>query len=210
MDIAKMRFNRRLLRSGMFLALLVLSGCGGRQATTAAPTAGDVRGGVPDLRGSRVMVFPVQRTQGVVGDVDPELRFALEGRGRGIGWIFPDELRGALERAPAIDVPLEGLAVSNFLMTEVTRIGDPLYGQLRRMSALVDGQLALIPVQARYGASEPGGASAVELTMVLLDVPTGRLFWFSVVRGSDGPATDFGTVASAVEEVADQVLWFMQ
>jgi hypothetical protein len=203
---ARIQFRQRAtLYLSTLLAALV--GCGG-PSTAAVPTAGDVRGGVPDLRGVRVMVFPVQRTRGVTGDVDRELQFTLEGQGPEVGWIFPDEMRRALARAPGLDVPLEGLPVSVFLRSEVTRIGDPLYGQLRRISAIMDGRLALIPVEARYGPAEIGGPGAVELTMVLLEARTGRLYWFSIARGQEGPVSDFATVATAVEAVAAQMLWF--
>ena len=56
-------------------AATVLNGCGG--GTVEAPTAGTFRGSPPDLRGRRVMVFPVQMRTGVRDDADPEIAFAF-------------------------------------------------------------------------------------------------------------------------------------
>jgi hypothetical protein len=71
---------------GMVLAMLLLHACGGG-GSTLLPEAGSMRGFVPDLRGRRVMVYPVQIRQSVPGDVD--------------------------------------------------RVGDPLYGQIRRLVVVV-------------------------------------------------------------------------
>ena len=191
---------------GTLLATFVAVGCG--SGRVAPPEPGSSRGLVPDLRGVRVMVLPVQRTIGVREDVDPELAFALEERGGGVGWVFPDELAEALARSPALDVPLEALPVGMFLSTEVNRVGDPLYGYLRRAAAIANAQVALIPVAVRR-RTEPDGSSVVELVATLLDVRTGRVIWFSVVEGQPGAAGDFRTVASAVDAFASALLWYL-
>ena len=62
---------------GTLFAAVKVVGCGG---TAEAPSAGQFEGFIPDLRGRRVMVFPVQLRAGVTADVDPEIVFALRTR----------------------------------------------------------------------------------------------------------------------------------
>ena len=156
------------------------------------------------------MVFPVQIRSGVPEDASPEIDFALRTRTSEVGWIFSDELEAALARAPAVEAMVRGLPVGPFLAAEVQRIGDPLYGQLRRLGAIADSDIALIPVAVRAGAEGVGGISVVEIVATLLNVRTGQVIWFGVVAGRPGSVADFGTVASAVEELAATLLWYLQ
>ena len=190
----------------MMLAATVIHGCGG--GTVESPTAGTFRGFPPDLRGRRVMVFPVQIRLGVREDADPEIAFAFRERSDEVDWVFPDELEAALARAPGIQSRVTGLPVGLFLRTEVDRVGDPLYGQLRRLGEMTGADVAFIPIALRVGPNEPGSGSAVEIVATILDVRSGRVAWFGVVAGRPGPATDFATVASAVEALAATLLWF--
>ena len=194
---------------GTVLATLLVQGCGGR-GTGAPPEAGSSRGFVPDLRGRRVMVYPIQIRQGVPGAVDPEIAFAFRAQGREVDWVFPEELRATLERAPAIRSTVDRLAVTVFLGAEVDRVGDPLYGQIRRLAELANADVAFIPVAVRRGAEGTGGVSVVEIVSTLMDVRTGRVIWFGVVAGQPGPVADFGSVASAVERLAETLFWYMR
>ncbi len=193
---------------GMVLAFLTMQGCGGGSAP--GPEAGGMRGFVPDLRGRRVMVYPVQLRQGVPGEVDPEIAFAFRGRGSEIDWVFPEELRATLDRAPIIESTVDGLPVGVFLGAEVDRVGDPLYGQIRRLAELVRSDIAIIPVAIRSGAEGAAGVSVVEIVSAVLDVRTGRVMWTGVVAGRPGPVSDFGSVASAVERLAETLLWYVR
>lgn len=190
----------------MLLAVVVGAGCAG---TASAPTAGNFAGAIPDLRGRRVMVFPVQIRGDVPGDASPEIDFALRTRGAEVDWIFSDELEAAVARAPAVETTVRGLPVGLFLSGEVERVGDPLYGQLRRMGALTNSEVALIPVAVRSGMDVAGGGSVVEVVATILNVRDGRVIWFGVVAGRPGSLTDFGTLASAAEELAETLLWYL-
>ena len=57
-----------------------------------------MRGFVPDLRGTKVMVLPLQRRSGLRDDLDPEIAYALQARGAGPNWIMPDDLARPLAR----------------------------------------------------------------------------------------------------------------
>ena len=170
--------------AGTLLAAVFAVGCAGN---TPAPTAGVSQGVVPDLRGRTVIVFPVQIRGGVPGDESPEIEFALRTRITEVGWVFSDELESTIARSPSVDTAVRGLPVGVFLSTEVQRIGDPLFGQLLRLGAMTGADVALIPVAVRPG----------------------RVMWFGVVAGRPGSLADFGTVASAVEELAETLLWYL-
>jgi len=156
------------------------------------------------------MVYPVQIQQGVPGDVDAEIAFAFRERGSEMDWVFPEELRATLARAPVVQSTVDRLAVSVFLGAEVDRVGDPLYGQIRRLAELVNSDIALIPVTVRVGAEGAAGVSVVEIVSAILDVRTGRVLWSAVLAGRPGPVADFGSVASAVEKLTETLLWYVR
>lgn len=205
-------------RSLLGLALLAAAtapswGCAG----APAPAAGQARGSVPSLLGRSVIVFPVQRNLGVRGDATAEMVFALEGPGEGPDWLLPAELERVLAQSPGLDAPLENLPVDVFLQAQVNRIGDPIYGVLRRIGAVTDADLALLPVAVRPGtpvATEPGaepdapeeGAVPVEYVATLIEVRTGRVLWFGVEAGAAGAADDPGRLASAAEALARRLV----
>ncbi len=167
-----------------------------------------MRGFVPDLRGVRVMVLPLQRSAGLRDEMDPEIAFALRARGAGADWIMADELARSLARSPGLDVPLSALPVGIFLTREVNRIGDPLFGHLLRAAAVTNAQVALIPVEARRRI-ELDGSSVVEVVATLLDVRQGRVIWFGVAEGRPGTEGDFQIIASAADALASMLLWYM-
>jgi len=76
------------------VAPLWLAGCGA--GTRPPPEAGFEWGGVPGLVG---------RPAGHEA-LDLEVECALRGIGHGVGWVFPDDLRAALERNPGVGVQL--------------------------------------------------------------------------------------------------------
>lgn len=181
---------------------LGMAACGLREAEPPAP--GDSRGAVPDLTDRPVMVLPVQRVAGFGGDgraasPDDEVAYALERMAPDVGWILPPELREVVEAAPGFDLRLEGLEVGVFLQAEVDRVGDPLFGHLRRLSALTDASVGLIPVEVRHRAETDEAPAAVEVAAALLDTRSGRVFWFGVVEGDAGPPGDPAALASAAE-----------
>jgi hypothetical protein len=169
-----------------------------------------MRGTPPDLRGRTVLILPAQVVAGVAGDVDAELVFQLEERGRDITWVRPDSMASMLRRSPGIDASTTGLPVQQFLYAEVRRVGDPLFGQLRRMSVLVDADAVLIPVAASFEPNQEvvGSPPRVRLAMTLIEPRTGQVLWFGVEEGGDYDRTDPRGLATAVERVARTLLWY--
>ncbi|MEQ9397751.1 MAG: hypothetical protein RJQ04_01160 [Longimicrobiales bacterium] len=194
--------RRAVPLAGVCVLAVAVAGCA-RQA--APPEPGVSTGMAPDLRGRRVMVLPVQQVVGVAGDPDAELTFGLQGRGAEVDWILPADVERRLERSPGIDARTRGLPVSAFVQAEVRRVGDPLYGELRRMSALVDAELVLLPVRAAAEQVDSSG-TAVRLHTALLDVRSGRVLWFSVDQGDPHPPGDPRALASAMDVLARRLL----
>jgi hypothetical protein len=69
----------------------------------------------------------------------------------------------------------------------VRRSGDPLYGEFRRMAALVDADPVLSPVQAAL-SSNVDEDPRVNWSVALMEVSTGRVHWFGIVEGGAFPA----------------------
>ncbi len=186
--------NRRLTTWTTVVGVALLAGCGGAKP---APGPGESLGVVPDLRGTKVMVFPLQSAQGFDRlAFDPEFTSALDRMGNGIDWVLPDDLRRIRSRTPGLDMQVDNLPVGVFLQTEVRRIGDPLYGYLRRMGAVADSDVALVPVGA-------GGAdTAIEVAATLIDARSGRVIWYGVVEGEGQSASDSAGLTAAAEALA--------
>lgn len=180
------------------LAALALVGCGAGRP----PTAGSSRGALPDLDGASVMVMPVQATRGVSGDATAEVVDALRGRGAGMRWLMPDTLRARLARSPTLDVPLDDLPVGVFLRVQVDRLGDPMFGYLRRLNALTGAPIALIPVEVRARPATADRPGAVEVAAALVSAESGRVAWFGVVEGEPGDGADARALASAADALA--------
>lgn len=196
----------RLGLAPVVAAAVVLAACGGPPGTAPAPTAGSSRGRIPDLLGATVMVMPVQSLRGVTGDATAELVDALRARGQGVHWLMPDTLRIALQRSPSLDVPLEQLPVGVFLRAQVNRLGDPMFGYLRRLNALTGARVALIPVEVRRGQAAADRRGADEYAAALVDAESGRVFWFGIVRGESGEAGSPRSLASAADALARTLL----
>lgn len=186
------------------LALVgILSACA---AARPAPTPGRVRGRIPDLLGAAVMVLPVQATRGVSGDATAEVVDALRGRGAGVRWLMPDTLRLALARNPSLDVPLDALPVGVFLRAEVNRLGDPMFGYLRRLAALTGARITLIPVEVRSRPATAEQPAADEVVAAIVDAESGRVAWFGVVEGAPGDGGSPRALASAADALARMLL----
>jgi hypothetical protein len=197
--------RRRAGRAFVLVCALAAAACGG---TAPPPEPGTIRGVAPDLRGIRVLILPVQQNFGVRGDLDAELAYGLRERGRDVAWIATAEVEEVLARSPALQTRTRGLPVGLFVQAEVQRIGDPLFGELRRIAALVDAQAVVLPVQATL-ASAPGEDPRIRLWTALVDVRSGRVPWFAVLEGGAFPAGDPRALVSAVDEVARSLLWYV-
>ena len=134
----------------------------------------------------------------------------LRARAPEVTWVLPDELRRVARRAPGV-APNPDQMGSAILLHGTKRepeiVPDPLRSQLRTLSALAGGgRYALIPAglvfrrpggqaDGRPAGAAPGSVGAqhaaplanelatAELTVVLVDVRTGRVGFRTVARG---------------------------
>ncbi len=203
LSTARPRHARKTFVLALVLAASA-SACGRGRAPVPEPGAS--QGTPPDLRGSIVMVLPFQGATGVTGDVDAELAFALRDRGPEVDWVLPPRLQQALDRSPGLNVRIHGLQVGAFSAAEVQRVGDPLFGDLLRLGALVDAQTALLPVRAWVVPGE--GGNRVRISAALVQVRTGRVLWFGLVEGAPSEGEDPGALASAVDALTQKLLWY--
>jgi len=186
-----MRGNTTLVL--MAATSLLMAACA---SGSAGSGPGETRGAVPDLRGRRVLVLPVQLREGVPPEVtvDEELAYALQARSDRVSWVFPAEVERMLRRSPNVQANLHNLPVGIFLQTEVRRIGDPLYGEIRRLTILAGADVAIIPVQLRYGDD-----GAYHLVTALLHPVTGRVLWFATIDGEAGASDSPGALATMAD-----------
>jgi hypothetical protein len=135
----------------------------------------------------------------------------LKGRAPEVTWILPDDLRRVARRAPGI-APAPDQMGSAILFHPTKQqpemVPDPLRTELRTLAALAGGgRYALVPAGLTYRrATVPGGGpggvgaqraapllravATAELTVVLVDVRTGRVGFRTVARGEgDDPWT---------------------
>lgn len=196
----------RLLVLHLAVATLAIAGCSGR---AEPPTPDDQPPPPPNLSGVDVMVLPAQPAPGgsmvggeAVAGLDAEIAFWLAELGTQTRWVFPPEIDRALARSPSFTVRPRALAVSSFHVAEVRNIGDPLFGDLRSLNALLNARYALVPVSAAYTTTATGQGH-VEIRAALIDTIGGRVLWFGAVAGDAGPASDRSVVASAARALAD-------
>ena len=126
-----------------------------------------------------------------------------------VTWLLPDELRRAARRAPGIAPDPDQMGTAILLRGGGRQeiVPDPLRHELRTLAALVGaggGRFMLVPaglvyrratsgagsVGAQHAAPLPRGLATAELTVVMIDVRTGRVGFRTVARGEgDDPWT---------------------
>lgn len=191
-------------RLAWLMALFVLGpmvACSGKPGEPPSP--GVSVGVMPSLRGATILLLPVQRKIGVGPEVDSELAYALRLRGPDTEWVGPEQIRRVTAQA-VMDVPIDRLPIDMFFRAEVDRVGDPVYGMLRRVSALTDAEMALIPLGVSVRQPTDEVEEAIEVMATLIDIRTGRVFWIGTEEGV-GDATDPGTLATAMESLARRI-----
>jgi hypothetical protein len=202
---SKSKATRALRRAAcLVLAAALAAAC--QSARSGAPPSADRPTPVaPDLAGTAVLVLPAQPApgQGVNADGEPvagldgEIAFWLGDRAPGVRWVFPPAIDHALARAPMLDIQPRRLQVASFHRAQVRNIGDPLFGDLRRLALLFDARYALVPVSTAWsGADETG---RVEITAALIDTEGGAVLWIGAVAGEEGAVGSAAVRVSAAE-----------
>lgn len=186
------------MRRGLAAGLLPLTAAaalacgGGRAETTPAPPPPP-----PDLTGAVVLLLPSQGQP----RLDPELAFWLAERAPRTTWILADRLQSAVDRSAGWRVRLDALPPGFEEVRGRRRVSGELYGHLRRLGAMLDTRLALIPYPAPAPVADSAGV-ALEVTGVLVDVVGGRVLWHGTVRGEPAAPGSEPSVAAAAQALA--------
>jgi hypothetical protein len=200
---------------------LALTAC----ASSPAPPASDVQQQpFPDIGGQRIMLLPVQRIVPAVSPpaaadstrparalsgeslqaLESELAYWLPEHAARTRWVLPDEIVRASEGSAALQMNVRDLSVHDFQRSRLQTIGDPLYGDLRKIAVVTDARLALLPIGAVW-IPEIGGSGRVHIAAALIDTMGGRVLWYGVAAGDAGAMDDAATVASAARALTMQV-----
>lgn len=120
----------------------------------------------------------------------------LKTRAPEVSWLLPDELRRVARRAPGIAPAPDQMGTAILFHPtnqEPEMVADPLRSELRTLAALAGGgRYALVPAGLTYrrtGVPADGRSAAqrptatAELTVVLVDVRTGRVGFRTIARG---------------------------
>jgi hypothetical protein len=174
----------------------------------------------PDLSGRTVMLLPVQDAVPTVGlapgetavplgaddraALESELAYWVTNRAARVRWIGPDAVEAAVRRTPVLEVNVRQLTVRDFQRARLEFIGDPLYGELRRVAALMDARAALLPIGAVQVRDADGG-SRIHLALALIDTFGGDVVWYGVVAGASGASGDAAATASVAQALAELI-----
>ena len=119
----------------------------------------------------------------------------LKTRAPEVSWLLPDELRRVARRAPGIAPAPDQMGTAILFhptKQEPEMVADPLRSELRTLAALAGGgRYALVPAgltfrrKSQPPAAPPAGrlTATAELTVVLVDVRTGRVGFRTIARG---------------------------
>jgi hypothetical protein len=199
----------------------VLAAC----ASSPAPPAADTQQqAFPDIGGQRVMLLPVQQIVPAISPpesadtmrsaqalsveslraIESELSYWMPEHAHRVQWVLPDAIERAASGSAALRISVRDLSVRDFQRARLERIGDPLYGDLRRMAAVTDARLAFLPIGAVW-IPEQGGSGRVHIAAALIDTVGGRVLWYGVAASIVGASDDAAVTASAARALAVQV-----
>lgn len=205
--------------------LLATAFMSGACASSPAPPAADTQQqAFPDIGGQRVMLLPVQQIVPAISPpesadttrpalalsaeslraIEAELSYWMPEHAHRVQWVLPDAVERAASGSAALQISVRDLSVRDFQRARLERIGDPLYGDLRRIGAVTDARLAFLPIGAVW-IPEAAGSGRVHIAAALIDTMGGRVLWYGVAASSVGDRNDPGVAASAARALAVQV-----
>jgi len=193
-----------------------VAACGGKHTSRTSPVdpfAGIAIGQLPvgSLSGSNVLLLV---TGGVVlGDsagaltqletertnilriANEAIDTALRRDAREVNWMGLEEQRHAAHRNPTLGIDPDRLPTSYTVPTTVDRIPDPLWSQVRMLSAVTGARYAVIPAAVRVTGRD--SAYVAEYVIVGADTRSGGIIFRSRILGRAAP-TLRAAFASAV------------
>lgn len=186
----------------MGLVLLALlgagAGCGrprARDGEAPAPAAPLPTAG---LAGQRVVIYPLTLLAAdealawepsltprrrALDRADSVLGEALVARAPEVSWVLAGTLRLAARRSGGVAADPDQLATALLRNRNLERLPDPLWSQMRLLTALAGERYALVPASLIFRPAGPGQGRA-ELTLVLVDVRTGLVGWRTLAHAT--------------------------
>jgi hypothetical protein len=161
------------------------------QPTAPLPTAG--------LAGQKVVVFPLTLIaadehlgwhepltprRAALEQADSVLGDMLTSRSPEVTWVLPAELRQAARRGVGVTSDPDQMATSLLRSSGLRQIPDPLWSQMRTLTAIAGDRYVLVPASLFFlPATGDTTGGLAEMTLVLADVRTGAIGWRTVARG---------------------------
>ena len=196
------------------LSLAIVAGCGRapRPATPEDPfqAIGIAPLPVEALAGGSVLILPVgalvlsdsaalspdlvARRYGLAAAAGVALDSAFRRGAPAVKWLGLAEQRRAIRMAPALGIEPARLETDYLLNPKVESMVDPLWAQLRTLTALMDTRTAVAPAGVRI--DRRGGAFTAEYVLVLVDPRSGKVLGRGRTVGS-AAATPEAALASA-------------
>ncbi len=197
----------------LVLFTIAVAACGARaEKVPPVPVATPA----PVLSGQTVMIFPVQRGNVPTADpqlqhytlatdkLDAELAYWLPQVATNVKWTLPAAIQRAITRSPTLEVDINNLAVASFQRAEVKRIGDPLFGDLRKLASVLNTRVAVIPIAAERIGTNPQTAR-VQVATAVVDAMNGMVIWFGMIEGDADATGEEAGIASAAQAMARAV-----
>lgn len=143
------------------------------------------------------MLLPTQA--GEPESLDSELAFWLTDRAPDTHWVLPSDVEEAVRRAPGSGLDLDAARRVVDIGGGDRRVADPLYGDLRRLGAMTNTTLAVVPLASRESTGSTG--LTVELAAAVVAVRAGRVIWLHTVAGEPSESRS-AAIASAAARLA--------
>ncbi len=176
--------------------MLLAAACGRSQPaeTGPAPTAPLP---VAGLAGLKVVVYPLTLVaaddqlgwtaalsprRAALTHADSLLGETLTGRAPEVQWVLPPALRRAARRAGPVAVDPDQMGTSLLRGPKLGKLPDPLWRQMRSLTALAGERFALVPASLIFVPAKEGSGGRAELTLVLADVRSGAIEWRTVAN----------------------------
>lgn len=152
----------------------------------------------------------------VLDRFDDEVGFALRERRSTRAWVTPGRVADVARRNPMMDVDARALAFQGIRNQEDDPLYEPLHGQLRSLTALLDARLVVLPFGLRYERAPSGDEAASDrpeadpeastgrpvLEVAIVDTRAGRLLWVGNVEGTPADPGASGMLT----ELADRLV----
>jgi hypothetical protein len=154
-----------------------------------------VQAGAVPVADAQLRHWPADRAA-----LDQEIGYWVQ-QSRPPKWIMPERMDKLIAGSPTLDIDLRNLAVSVFSRGQVKNIGDPLFGDLARLAAVLSGQIALLPVAAEFVGADSASAT-LNIATAVLNATDGAVIWFGVIPGSEKGALSQAALASGAQAFA--------